>query len=51
MRFDADHETFRKTVRDFVARELDPHIDAWEEAGIFPAHELFPKLGQAGLLG
>ncbi|MBV8958740.1 MAG: acyl-CoA dehydrogenase family protein [Actinobacteria bacterium] len=51
MHFDADHETFRKTVRDFVARELDPHIDAWEEAGIFPAHELFPKLGQAGLLG
>jgi citronellyl-CoA dehydrogenase len=51
MHFDADHETFRKTVRDFVAREITPHIDAWEEAGIFPAHELFPKLGQAGLLG
>jgi len=51
MHFDADHDTFRKTVRDFVAREITPHIDAWEEAGIFPAHELFPKLGQAGLLG
>jgi citronellyl-CoA dehydrogenase len=51
MHFDADHETFRKTVRDFVAREIDPNIDAWEEAGIFPAHELFPKLGQAGLFG
>jgi citronellyl-CoA dehydrogenase len=51
MHFDADHDTFRKTVRDFVAREIDPHIDAWEEAGIFPAHALFPKLGQAGLFG
>src|SRR5581483_2172415 len=51
MHFDADHETFRKTVRDFVGREIDPNIDGWEEAGIFPAHELFPKLGQAGLFG
>ena len=51
MHFDADHETFRKTVRDFVSREIDPFVDQWEEAGIFPAHELFPKLGQAGLLG
>jgi citronellyl-CoA dehydrogenase len=49
--FTADHEAFRKTVRAVVERELEPHLDAWEAAGMFPAHELFPKLGEAGLLG
>ena len=51
MHFTAEHEQFRKTVRDVVEREIDPHIDEWEAAGIFPAHELFPKLAGAGLLG
>ena len=51
MRFTEEHHAFRKVVRDVVAREIAPHVDAWEEAGIFPAHELFPKLGQVGLLG
>jgi citronellyl-CoA dehydrogenase len=49
--FTADHEAFRKTVRAVVEREIEPHVDAWEAAGMFPAHELFPKLGAAGLLG
>jgi citronellyl-CoA dehydrogenase len=49
--FTADHEAFRKTVRAVVEREIEPHVDAWEAAGMFPAHELFPKLGEAGLLG
>jgi len=51
MHFTAEHELFRKTVRDVVEREINPHIDEWEAAGIFPAHELFPKLAGAGLLG
>ena len=51
MRFTEDHDLFRKTVRDIVDREINPHVDAWEAAGRFPAHELFPVLGAAGLLG
>jgi citronellyl-CoA dehydrogenase len=51
MEFTADHATFRKTVRAFVEREIQPHVDEWERLGEFPAHELFPKLGAAGLLG
>ncbi len=51
MRFTEDHDLFRKTVRDLVEREINPHVDEWEAAGRFPAHELFPKLGAAGLLG
>lgn len=49
--FSEEHEAFRETVRRFVAREIAPHVEAWEQAGIFPAHELFPKLGALGLLG
>jgi citronellyl-CoA dehydrogenase len=51
VRFTEDHDLFRKTVRDFVDREINPHVDQWEQAGRFPAKELFPKLGAAGLLG
>ena len=51
MRFSPEHEQFRKLVRDVVENEINPHVDAWEEAGIFPAHELFPKLAAVGALG
>jgi citronellyl-CoA dehydrogenase len=51
MRFGDEHEQFRATVRQVVDREINPHVDEWERAGGFPAHELFPKLGAAGLLG
>lgn len=51
MRFTSEHELFRATVRAFVEREIDPYADDWEDAGTFPAHELFGKAGAAGLLG
>jgi citronellyl-CoA dehydrogenase len=51
MNFTAEHDMFRKSVREFVEREIEPHVDQWERDGIFPAHELFPKLGSLGLLG
>ncbi len=35
--FSADHEQFRASVRDFVAREIAPHVTAWDEAGDLPA--------------
>jgi citronellyl-CoA dehydrogenase len=49
--FTEEHEAFRRSVRGLLAREVEPHVDEWEEAGSFPAHELFPVLGRAGLLG
>lgn len=49
--FDEDHIAFRKMVRRFVENEIQPFCDEWEAAGAFPAHELFPKLGELGLLG
>lgn len=49
--FTPEHEKLRQTVRAFVQREIDPRVDEWEQAEIFPAHELFKKLGDLGLLG
>ena len=51
MIFTQEHEELRRSLRKFVQTEIDPHADAWEEAGIFPAHELFKKAGAAGFLG
>ena len=51
LQFTDEHELFRQTVRDFVEKEINPHADEWEAAGMFPAHELFPKLGALGVLG
>ena len=46
-----EHQKLRDTVAQFIDREINPHADEWEEAGIFPAHELFKKMGDLGLLG
>jgi alkylation response protein AidB-like acyl-CoA dehydrogenase len=51
MKLTQEHEALRRTARQFVEKELNPHIDAWEEEGIFPAHEVFKKMGDLGLLG
>lgn len=49
--FNEEHESLRSLVRNFVQKEIDPHVEEWEEAGIFPAHDLFKKMGELGLLG
>jgi citronellyl-CoA dehydrogenase len=46
-----DHIALQDSVVKFIAREITPHIDEWEAAEIFPAHDLFKKLGSAGFLG
>ncbi len=51
MKFTPEHEQIADTVRKFVANEINPHLPAWETAGIFPAHALFKKMGDLGLLG
>jgi citronellyl-CoA dehydrogenase len=51
MKFTDEHLQLRRTVHDFVEKEINPHMDAWEEAEAFPAHEVFKKAGRLGLLG
>jgi acyl-CoA dehydrogenase len=45
-----EHEAFRETMRRFVAREIVPHVNDWDEAGEFP-REMYRKAAAAGLLG
>ena len=47
--YTADHEAFRDTLRRFVAREIAPYVDEWDEAGEFP-RELYRKAAGIGLL-
>ncbi|WP_394756935.1 acyl-CoA dehydrogenase family protein [Rhodoferax sp.] len=51
MKFTPEHEQIADTVRKFVAKEINPHLPAWEAAQQFPAHALFKKMGDLGLLG
>ena len=51
MIFTDQHRELQRTVRKFVEGEVNPHVDEWERDGIFPAHELFAKMGKLGLLG
>jgi alkylation response protein AidB-like acyl-CoA dehydrogenase len=50
VRFTAEHDALRESVRDFVARELRPHADEWETAEGFP-DSVFRRMGELGLLG
>ena len=48
--FDDTHEMFRQSFRSFVAAEITPHHERWEQAGIVdPA--MFRAAGAAGFLG
>ncbi|MFM8546681.1 MAG: acyl-CoA dehydrogenase family protein [Betaproteobacteria bacterium] len=45
------HLQLQESVRRFVEAEVNPHVDKWEADGIFPARELFRKMGALGFLG
>jgi alkylation response protein AidB-like acyl-CoA dehydrogenase len=47
--FEPEHEQFRDSVRRFVAEEIVPHHERWEEAGMVD-RELWTRAGAAGLL-
>ncbi len=48
--FTEDHEIFREQVRNFVTKEVYPHIDQWEEEALFPK-SLYRRMGELGFLG
>ncbi|MFN8259450.1 MAG: acyl-CoA dehydrogenase family protein [Chitinophagales bacterium] len=45
-----EHELFRKTLRDFLDKEVVPFVDQWEEDKRLPK-ELFKKFGEMGFFG
>ncbi|MBB85689.1 acyl-CoA dehydrogenase family protein [Abyssibacter sp.] len=46
-----EHKELHRTVSKFVQDEINPHVDEWEAAGIWPAHEVLKRMGDLGLLG
>jgi alkylation response protein AidB-like acyl-CoA dehydrogenase len=48
--YDDDHEAFRSSFRAFVDKEVTPHAEEWDAAGIVP-RELFTTAGRSGFLG
>lgn len=51
MQFTPEHEQLRDSLTKFIDKEINPYVDEWEAARIFPAHELYKKMGDLGFLG
>jgi alkylation response protein AidB-like acyl-CoA dehydrogenase len=48
--FEPEHEQFRAVVREFLAREVTPHAEAWEAAGIVD-RAVYQAAGKHGVIG
>lgn len=48
--FTEEHEYFRKTFRDFLQKEVAPHIDTWEKTGSIDRF-IWQKMGEMGYFG
>jgi len=48
--YDADHESFRQSVREFLDREVAPHLETWIEQKAIP-REFWLAAGKQGFLG
>ncbi len=51
MQLTPEHDTLRDTLKRFIDKEVNPFVDEWEKAEIFPAHQVFKRLGELGFLG
>lgn len=51
MQLTEEHRLLRDSLRQLIDEEINPHVDAWEEAKSFPIHDVFRALGAAGFLG
>jgi len=50
MYFTEEHELFRKSLKDFLQKEVVPHIDKWEETGTVERF-IWKKMGDMGFFG
>ncbi len=50
MYFTPNHHLFRQSLRDFLQREVMPHINQWEEDGELP-RSIYQKFGEMGYFG
>jgi acyl-CoA dehydrogenase len=47
--YSEEHKIFRDSLKKFLDKEVVPHIDEWEEAGIVP-RSVWKKMGEQGFL-
>ena len=50
MYFTEEHDAFRKSFKEFLQKEVVPHIDKWEEAGTIDRF-IWKKFGEMGYFG
>jgi len=50
MYFTEEHEAFRKSFKEFLQKEVVPHIDKWEETGTIERF-IWKKFGEMGYFG
>jgi acyl-CoA dehydrogenase len=48
--FTQEHDMFRDQFRRFVATEIEPHLEEWNNAGITP-RSIWKRMGDEGYLG
>jgi acyl-CoA dehydrogenase len=48
--FNEQHHMFRQAVRSFIEKEVEAHIEEWEQAGQIPK-SIWPRMGELGFLG
>jgi len=49
LNYTEEHRIFRDSLRRFLEKEITPHVEEWEEAGIVP-REAWKKMGEQGYL-
>ena len=49
IQYSDEHRIFRQMLRKFLEREVIPHVEEWEEAGIVP-RSAWKKMGEQGFL-
>jgi acyl-CoA dehydrogenase len=47
--YTAEHNIFRESLRKYLDKEIVPHVEEWEEAGIVP-RSVWKKMGEQGFL-
>ena len=48
--FSEEHKLFRESLRDFLAKEVSPHVDQWEKTGQID-RAIWKKVGEMGFFG
>ena len=51
MQFSDEHRALQATTQRLIDDHVNPFVDEWEDAGIYPAHDVMKRFAEAGLLG